>query len=127
MAKAKHKPGGAETEVLKVLWSIQRGTVRDIDAALRRKGHKWATTTIHTLLSRLRAKELVKALKSDGVFVFEATVDKAELARREFRKMATDLGGGISVPIVRALVERTKLTPEEIAELRKIIDNLDES
>ena len=45
--------GEAELEVLKVLWDHGPGTVRDVDAHLRRQKRRWAYTTVLTLLQRL--------------------------------------------------------------------------
>src|SRR5262249_46132258 len=55
----------AELEVMKALWAGGPGTVRELEARLRRKRRKWAYNTILTLLTRLREKGYVSADKSD--------------------------------------------------------------
>ena len=44
----------AERDVLKTLWELEAGTVREIREHLKRHGRTWAPTTINTLLRRKR-------------------------------------------------------------------------
>jgi len=93
----------AELEVLKVLWQSGPGTVREVEARLRRRRRRWAYNTILTLLSRLREKGFVASDKSDAAaHVFRATVTRdkllvnglSELADRVYGGGGIDLGAG---------------------------------
>jgi BlaI family penicillinase repressor len=115
----------AELDVLKTLWAHGPGTVREIEGRLRRK--KWAYNTILTLLSRLREKGYVSLVRDAGervAHVFQPAVTQAELLGDGLRELSKRLADGTASPLVQALVKE-KLSKEEIAELRKMLDKLE--
>ncbi len=116
----------AELEVLKVLWKRGAGTVREVEAGLRRKKEPWAYTTILTLLTRLRAKGCVESEKGGGgVLIFRAKATRQDLLGRGVAELAARIGDGTAAPLVHALVKKQKFTPQEIADLRKLLDELE--
>ena len=56
-----NRPGlsDAERDVLKVLWDHGPRTVREINEVLKKRGRRWAYTTVATLLQRLAAKQYI--------------------------------------------------------------------
>lgn len=122
----RHPPiSETELEVLKVLWEHGPGTVRDVGAVLRRRGRRYAYTTVQTLLARLEAKGHVRSDKSGVAHVFAAAVSRDGLLRRRLKDLADDLCGGTATPLLQALVDGHPLTPEEIDELRRRLDDLE--
>ena len=115
-----------ELEVLKVLWEHGPGTVRDVDAILRRQGRRWAYTTVLTLLHRLQAKGYVASDKSDLAHVFHAVVSRERLVRQRLSDLADELCEGTATPLVHALVEGHRFSPEEIEKFRQLLDDLEE-
>src|SRR5437016_2369819 len=92
-----------ELEVLKVLWDRGPGTVRELDAHLRRQKRRWAYTTVLTLLQRLEAKGYVRSDKRDLAHVFHPAVTRARLLRRRMKDLADELCEGAAAPLVQAL------------------------
>ena len=123
---ASRHPPASETEldVLKVLWEHGPATVRQVNTRLRRQGRRYAYTTVLTLLQRLEAKGHVRSDKSGLAHVFQAVLSREALMRRRLNDLAHDLCDGTRVPLVLALVEE-RLTPEEIAALRRKLDELE--
>jgi predicted transcriptional regulator len=115
----------AELEVLKVLWEHGPGTVRSINEVLQRQGRRWAYTTVQTLLQRLEAKGHVRSDKGGSAHVFTAAVSREQLLGRRLRDLADQLCDGTTSPLLHALVEGSRLSPEEVAELRRLLDRLD--
>jgi len=113
-----------EMDVLKVLWDQGPGTVREINAVLRRRGRRWAYTTVLTLLQRLQAKGYVASDKSDAAHVFTAAVSRDRLLKQRLRELADELCRGTTTPLVLALVEGQRFTAEEIAQFRQLLDEL---
>ena len=64
----------SELEVLKTLWEVGACTVRTVNAALQRRGRRWAYTTVQTLLQRLEAKGYVACDRGGPAHVFRAAV-----------------------------------------------------
>ncbi len=119
-----NQPGlsDSEREVLKVLWDRGPGTVREIKDVLAAQGRRWAYTTVATLLQRLAAKLYVAGDPSTVPHVYRAAVSRDELLGRRLRDAADELCDGRAAPLVLALVQGGKFSPEELARLRRIID-----
>jgi predicted transcriptional regulator len=115
----------AELEVLKVLWEHGSGTVRSINAFLLEQGRRWAYTTVQTLLQRLETKGCVQSDKSGAAYVFEAIVSREVLLSQRLRDLADQFCDGTASPLVHALVEGKHFTPEEIRQLRLLLEGLD--
>ena len=122
----------AELDVLKVLWEHGPGTVREVEAQLRRRKRRWAYTTILTLLSRLRDKGYVASDKAGAdkgggtAHVFRAAVSRDELLRHGLTDLADRICDGTASPLVHALVQGQNLSPQDIADLRKLLDELEQ-
>ena len=119
-----NQPGlsDSEREVLKVLWDRGPGTVREINAELARRGRRWAYTTVATLLQRLAAKQYISSDPSTVPHVFRAAVSRDELLERRLQDAADELCDGRAAPLVLALVQGGRFSPEELARLRRMID-----
>jgi predicted transcriptional regulator len=124
---AARRPPISETEldVLKVLWEHGPATVRQVNAVLRRRGRRYAYTTVLTLLQRLEAKGHVRSDKGGVAHVFSAAVSRDGLLRRRLSELADELCDGTATPLVQALVEGNRLTPDDIEQLRRLLDQLD--
>jgi len=125
MANAGPTVSDAELDVLKVLWDEGPLTVRAVEAKLIKRKRRWAYNTILTLLSRLRDKGFVAANKSDTAHVFRAAVSRQELLQSGLSDLVDRICDGTSSPLVHALVQGARLTPEEISQLRKMLDQLE--
>jgi predicted transcriptional regulator len=115
----------AEREVLKSLWDHGPGTVREIHAAQTEQGRSWAYTTVTTLLQRLEAKGYVACDKSRFAHVFSPLVTRAEVVREQATSLVHEYCDGAAAPLVLALVEGHRFSPEEIEQFRQLIDRLD--
>ena len=120
------QPPISETEqaVLKVLWDLEQGTVREVLAALEGQGHQWAYTTVQTLLTRLMAKGYVVADRTGPAHVYRAAVSRGELLQQRLSDLADTFCEGTTSPLMLALVEGSQLSPNEIAQLRELLDRL---
>ena len=118
--------GTAELEVLKALWDLGPSTVRETLNHLHEQGRKIAYTTVLTMLTRLEQKGFVRSDKSGVAYVYRAKVSRERITRSRLRSLLTELFDGAAAPLVLQLVREEQLSPEEIAELRHLIAELDE-
>jgi BlaI family transcriptional regulator, penicillinase repressor len=114
----------AELEVLKMLWENGPATVRDVSAALRERRRRLAYNTVLTLLSRLRDKGYVAADRRDTAHVFRPLVTREELLGSSLAALAERLCDGTASPLVHALVKGQRFSADEIAQFRKLLDDL---
>jgi predicted transcriptional regulator len=100
-----------------------------VAAHLRRRKRRWAYTTVLTLLSRLREKGYAasdKGEKTGAAHVFRAAVSRDDLLRSGLTELADRICDGTASPLVHALVQGQRFTPEEIAHFRKLLDELEQ-
>jgi predicted transcriptional regulator len=120
----------AELDVLKVLWDRGPLTVREVEARLRKMRRRWAYNTVLTLLSRLRDKGYVASDRADAgggtAHVFRAAVSRDEMVRHGLTDLADRICDGTASPLVHALVQQgQRLSPDDIAQLRRLLDELE--
>ena len=115
----------AEFEVLRVLWDTGPARVRDVRAALPEG--RWAFTTVQTLLHRLRDKGYVARQEGEGVAVYEARIDREALLRHRAVDLADELADGSVVSVMHGLVSGKSLSRTEIADLRALLDELEDA
>jgi predicted transcriptional regulator len=122
---AEHQPpvSEAELEVLKVLWQHGPGTVREVSAQLG--GRPRAYTTVQTLLQRLQVKGYVASDRGGPANVYRAAVSRDDLLSRRLRALADQLCDGTASPLLLALVQGGRFTPEDIQRFRRLLDELD--
>ncbi len=117
--------GTAELEVLKALWDHGPATVRQVMNHLHRQSRHVAYTAVLTFLTRLEQKGYVKSDRSDVAYVYRPAVTRARVTRSRLRSLVTQLYDGDAAPLVLQLMRDQKFTADEIAELQKLIDQLD--
>lgn len=111
-----------ELDVLKVLWERGPSTVREVQDHLDGRGLRWAYTTVQTLLHRLRAKSCVTSTKAGIALVFRAEISREGLVRGRLLQLADQLTDGLTSPLVHALVKERGLSPGEIEEFRRLVE-----
>jgi BlaI family transcriptional regulator, penicillinase repressor len=112
---------GAEWTVMRVIWERGAATANEVVQALEGSMH-WKPKTIHTLLRRLADKGALGYEKSGREFVFRALVMERDCQLAESRTFLDRVFGGGMAPMVAAFVEQERLTPKEIAELKRILE-----
>jgi predicted transcriptional regulator len=112
-------------EVLRLLWDHGPGTVRELMSELKQRRRRWAYTTVQTLLNRLRDKGYVARDESDLAHVFRAAVSRDRLLGWRLRELADQICGGASSALVMNLVQDADLPADELASLRRVLDEAD--
>jgi predicted transcriptional regulator len=125
MAERQYELGAAELEVLKVLWDEGPSTVRQVLQHLRDAGRNVAYTTVLTFLTRLEQKGFVSSDKSGLAHVFRAAVSRERISRSRLRNLVREMYDGAAGSLVLHLVKTERLSADELAELQKLIDELD--
>jgi len=116
--------GQIELEVLKVLWEHGPCTVREVHAFLQGQEDR-AYNTVLTHLQRLEAKGYVTSARSGVANVYRAAVSRERLLKQRLKDLANQLCEGTATPLVLALVEGSRFTPEEIGHFRRLLDELE--
>jgi BlaI family penicillinase repressor len=116
----------AEWAVLEALWDRGASSVRGLAGVLYPRGGASDYATVHKLLERLEAKRYVKRERKQGVFVFEAALQRDDLIGRQLEALVEKMCGGSLQPLLTNLIRVKRLTPAELRDLLALVDNLDQ-
>lgn len=113
----------SELEVLAALWNGGPQTAAELRMALD-PFRPMAHGSVLTLLKRLAEKGLVERSKSGQgkSYLYRARVDRASGHQRLMRRVTQRIFGGNLATVVASLLSSRKPTPEELAELRQMLD-----
>ncbi len=87
------RPSPLELQALKVLWTLQSGTVADVRAAMEPE-RELAYTTVLTLLDRLETKGAVQRRKKGRVYVYSPALSRETALERALERIASDFFQG---------------------------------
>jgi predicted transcriptional regulator len=114
-----------ELAVLRLLWSRGPSTIRELTDRLYPEGGHSHYATVQSLLDRLDQKGFVERAKDGHINVFSPKLTRAELISKRLRATADALCGGAMAPLLSQLVDSAALSPDELEQLRRLIDQLD--
>ncbi len=110
----------AELKVMKIAWKLERAAARDIvEAAVV---HGWQPSTVKTLLRRLVEKGHLRATRVGNSFLYEPIEAAGPTLRRALDSLFDHVHDELTAPLLAHLVKRSKLTDDELAELRRLLD-----
>jgi predicted transcriptional regulator len=113
-----------ELQILEALWAQGKASIREIQEAFPEP--RPAYTTVQTTVYRLETKKAVRRVrKISNAHIFEPTVAR-DAARLRFLDEILSLFGGRAQPMMAQLAEAGKLTREDLHELEKTIDRLEQ-
>lgn len=115
-------PTELELDILKVLWERGPLPVRDVQAALE-PGRPLAYTSVMTMMTIMVDKGYLTRRKQQGRFVYRARIRQADTRRSMLRDVVQRAFDGSTAAAALHLVNSGDLTPEQIAELRTILDD----
>ena len=123
----KKLPKISESEwlVMRVLWSKSPLAAQKVFEQLDGK-MKWKPKTVKTLIDRLVKKGAVKYEKDGRRYMYSPAVGRDEYVTKERRSFVRRVYGGISKPMLAAFLEDAKLSAEDIAELKDILEQKSE-
>lgn len=115
----------AELTVLKALWERGTSTIRELTDALYPGGGAAHYATVQKLLERLEAKACVKRRPRGRVNVYTASRGRKDLIEHRLRETAEKLCEGSMTPLLTHLMGSVKLSRDQIAELRRLVDRME--
>ena len=113
--------GGMQSRIMQVLWSRGRTNAREITETLN-ETLPVAHSTVQTLLRQLEAKGAVGHQAEGRTFVFYPKVKQDRAQRTAVRNLVERLFGGDVGGLVTHLLHHEKMSPDELAKLRDLID-----
>lgn len=113
--------GPLEDEIMRIVWSRDQATVRDVQEELQRRGTSLAYTTVMTVMARLATKRLLSRRRSGRSFVYKARVTHDQFRENTARSLAQRLVEGFDrLGIASFVQEVAKVGPDQLRELQDL-------
>lgn len=116
--------GPLESEVLRTVWEKGEADVDEVHRRLQ-DSREIAYTTVMTVMARLAAKGILHRRKEGRAYVYSAAVDRSQVAGSSLRDWAQRFFGGKVMPAVSFLLGNEKLSSQDVAELKRLVEELD--
>jgi predicted transcriptional regulator len=115
------RPSELELQVLSVLWERGPSTAREVQEVMP-DGKPRAYTTILTVLQGLERKNLVKHTAQGRAHLYTANKPRRQVLGPMLRSMVGNVFGGSLASAMQQLLEDSKVSGEELAAIRRILD-----
>lgn len=111
----------AEWQVMNVVWSGQPLTAQEVIGQLQ--DHvAWAPATVKTMLHRLVKKSVLTYELQGNRYVYRSRARRSDCVRQASRSFLERVFDGESAPLLVHFLRGSKLSPDEIAQLRQILN-----
>lgn len=117
----------AEWTVMEALWERSPQTASEVAKALQ-PTTAWAVNTVRTLLARLVEKRALQSEENgSGVREFSPLLSREAVVQAESRTFLDRVFKGATQPLLVHFASRSNLSPEEVKQLKKLLDKSLES
>ena len=114
----------AESRVMEQLWTQAPQGSEDLAVALH-GDTGWHENTVRTLLNRLVRKRAVRAERDGRRYLYSPILKREQWQAQESRSLLDRVFGGRVAPLLVHFSRNEKLSAKEVAELRKLVDQLE--
>src|SRR5579862_3907912 len=108
-----------ELEIMKIVWSLNEATVRDVYEKLLER-RKIAYTTVMTLMKILETKGHLRKSSTERAHVYRPTLPKQQVIGGMVRDFVNRVFNGTAEPLLVHLVEDEGLSEKELAEIVRL-------
>lgn len=113
----------AEAVVMEVLWERHPLSADEVITRLS-GGNEWAEATVKTLLNRLLNKGAIRADKDGRRYLYSPRVQRDAWLLEESSSLIERLFDGRVAPLVAHFSQHQRLSRDDVAELRKLLEEL---
>ena len=114
-----------ELEVARILWGLGKASVREVHDAIP-AARQMDFTTVQTYLRRLETKGYIVGKLEGRTRIYTPKVQARKVIGETVDDLIERLFGGEALPLMRHLIEDRGLSDQDVVELRKLIDRLEE-
>lgn len=119
------KISSAESVIMEALWRAAPRSAEDITAEVAAP-QSWTLATVKTLINRLLKKQAIGATPEGRRYLYRPLIAREAWVGAESQGLLDRLFDGRLAPMVSHLSAAKALTPEDIAELKRLIAEIEE-
>ena len=116
-------PTDSELEILNALWASGPATVREVHDALSSKGTGY--TTVLKQMQMMVDKGLLTRSERFRSHVYQVSVPREETQQQLAGSLLERAFGGSAKNLVLGALSAQRVSPEELAEIRKVLDEVE--
>ena len=105
---------------MKVIWTRESATVRDVYEALLER-RKIAYTTVMTMMKILEQKNYLKKSQEDRAYLYRPTRPKNQVIKGMVREFLERVFNGSAEPLLVHLIEDQKLSSKDLEEISRMV------
>jgi BlaI family transcriptional regulator, penicillinase repressor len=109
-----------ELEIMKIVWSRDVSTVRDVYEALLER-RKIAYTTVMTMMKILEQKKYLLKTQEDRAYIYRPAKPKNQVIKGMVREFVNRVFNGSAEPLLLHLMEDQRLSKKELEEITRMI------
>jgi predicted transcriptional regulator len=109
-----------ELEVMKVVWSLESATVRQVYEILLER-RQIAYTTVMTMLKILEQKGFLKKSQVERAYLYTPSQPQKQVVGSLVREFMNRVFNGAAEPLLLHLVEERQITEKDLEQIRKTI------
>ena len=114
-----------ELAIMKMVWKLEKATVRDVYEALRER-RTIAYTTVMTMMKILEEKGYLKRARLERAYVYRPTRPRQQVLGAMVRDFVDRVFDGAAGGLVVHLAKDGNLSKDERQTIRRIIEEMDE-
>jgi len=122
-----HRPTDGELEILRVLWRQGPSTVRDVHGVLLKTKPGTGYTTVLKLMQIMADKDLVSRDEKNKAHVYSPRIREDQTERQLVGDLVDRVFGGSAARMVMQALASKKSKPEELAEIRHMLDEFEQN
>lgn len=119
------KISAAESQVMEAVWRAGQLTADEIVAKVGQP-QGWGEATVKTLINRLLKKKALISERSEGRTRYRALVSRTDYVQGESQGLLDRLFEGQLSPLVAHYAKHKALSADDIARLKRLIEELDD-
>jgi BlaI family penicillinase repressor len=114
-----------ELAIMKVIWSRDTATVREVYETLREE-RPIAYTTVMTMMNILEEKKYLKKSRLDRAFVYKPTHSRQQVVGQMVKDFVDRVFDGAAGGLLVHLARDNRLSDNEREDIRRIIEEMEE-
>jgi BlaI family penicillinase repressor len=111
---------GPELEIMKIVWRLEKTTVRAVYEELLER-RKIAYTTVMTVMRTLEQKGYLKSLQDERAYIYQPRRPKNQVIKGMVKEFVDRVFNGSADRLVAHLLEDRRLSESELREIARMI------
>ncbi len=117
--------GDVELEIYNIVCTLKEASVQEVVDEISKK-RETAYTSVMTLMKNLAEKGFLDYKKSGKKYIYFPRIAPGDLRKNLLERTLERVFAGSALDLVQSLVKSEKVSREELTEIKKLLDDLDE-